>query len=287
MDVDLFYNNPSAGLPPQNPANIFEKDWWDGFSPSIVFHCDEGSGSTISCSVGTAYGKLTTISWGTEELGTIGDTNMRLSGSYIDFYSRGISTVLCPAHSGFNFTGTFTLAFVIRPDDIPTFISNAQSRIILFFKYGGSRGWYLAINDGIIGITGRLTFLTGDASSWSALSSETSLQPGKTYFIVCTQDASGKKIYINGKLDNSNTVQYIADDSLIDLVISRTAEYSFDGAIGDIVFWNGTAISAEQVEAYYWHRVYRETENEFITSIGSEISVVGYPPRGTFTSHVH
>jgi prepilin-type N-terminal cleavage/methylation domain-containing protein len=109
--------------------------------------------------------------------------------------------------------------------------------------------------------TGNTIALLVDSSpgSYQLIQSTVNLVPGQWYHVVGTWDSSGMRIYINGQLNNSNTVSVVAQKNSGALNIGAQLSSSYNSSLQNLGF-NGIidevqvydkALSADEISAYY------------------------------------
>ena len=97
------------------------------------------------------------------------------------------------------------------------------------------------------------------SGSYQLIQSTVDLAPSQWYHVVGTWDSSGMQIYINGQINNSNTVSAVAQKSSGALNIGAQLSSSYNSSLKNLGF-QGTidevqvydkALSADEISAYY------------------------------------
>lgn len=157
-----------------------------------------------------------------------------------------------PDADRFDLTDEGTLAAWIEMDSIPSFAGIIHKGDAANFSDEAYTLQFWTGNRLLLGVR--------DSSNQIAmLQSNTAFQPGQRYHVAATWDSSGMKIYVNGQLDNFNTVSATArnSDGNLNFGAQIPSYYNgtwrnlpFDGMMDEILIYNG-ALSGEQLEQYY------------------------------------
>ena len=122
----------------------------------------------------------------------------------------------------------------------------------LLYKRQSEAGFAMILYDDADG--GRAAFSTGstESNSFSGIQGTTKIEAGKWYHIVGTYDTNvGRKIYVNGELDGSDSVTgKLADSSAVDLWIGRYGSVYHDGVIDYIAIYD-RALTHDEVRLEY------------------------------------
>lgn len=199
-------------------------------------------------------GALTTDSSGNSHtLTAISDPAEDASGNYggavaldgNDAYSILAHADLQPTTEDFSFSG---------------WVKTSSTSAVIFqnlnIASGGLYGYYFYVSS-----AGKLTFLTcdGDGSALITLNSTTSINTNTWTHVAATRSGNVWTVYVDGVADGTvtqaGTIAYHATMyPRIGCLIATdvpTPEQFLTGSIDDLAFWNGTALTADQVAALY------------------------------------
>lgn len=203
---------------------------------------DEGSGITAFDSVGTNDGTLAN--------GPVWTTGIVDGALSFD----GLDDMIVVPHSSSLSLEKFTIEAWIK-----RYQNREFGEPILVKRYETSwmdnYGMYIS-PDGIVGAS----CYSPDIWSWFGVGSRRNISAGEWYHIAATYNRTAFKIYINGELDNSVSIQYRPYQNNYPLVIGRATvgdpclfrpeAPSFYGIIDEIAIYN-RALSAEEIQQHY------------------------------------
>ena len=192
-----------------------------------------GENSTYAVDI-SQYGNNGTIHGATWTNGKFGSA---LEFDGVDDY------VSVPDDESLDITDTVTIEVWINPQE-------QNSGGLSLKQIAGKRAQYVMY----ISRTGyTISFYTYPDGTVSALSSLTTLTEGKWSHVVCVLDENGRKIYINGELDNSDSTAG-TQSQIYPVGIggdpNSPTDRAFNGTIDELRIYN-RALSAEEIKMHY------------------------------------
>lgn len=154
-------------------------------------------------------------------------------GKALDFDGTTDAVVVTPDSDSLDVTTTFTITTMLNLRSIPTWLSGYNQQISVVRKYDATdRGWSVSITSNLSQLTGIITLLVGNASSYLYLNANTALSEDTDYVITCTYDGTNLEIFINGDSDSSAAVGSVS--------MGMTGDFEFPLQLGGSRIYDGT-----------------------------------------------
>ncbi len=218
----MIYGNPNAKSESNGNA-VFELFNVQGIK--AFWHFDEPQWTGATGEVKDETG----VNYGTAGGGAITTSDAKYGrAGYFDGVGGYVD---CGKDDSLNITDKLTLEVWVNPQE-----QNSDGLVLK--QIAGKRSQYALYIDRTNLV---LNFYTYPSGSSDNLPSTISLTKGKFYHIVATLDESGKKLYINGELDNSNDVtgtQSLGYSFGIGGDPSNTPNREFNGIIDEVRIYN-------------------------------------------------
>jgi hypothetical protein len=201
-----------------------------GASPIVIYHFDEGTGTTAYDSVGSAHGTINGATW------TTGKFGYALSFDGSDDY---VSVSSFPSGS----YSQLTVEAWIYPQD-------KEGKQVLINEQNGDTLWMNFDTNG----SDKLDIYLGDTTNKGYHSSNTAIARNTWSHVAFTyNDTTDElKLYINGQLDRTITTSGMLNFDTTIVLGGR--EYGnlefFKGLIDEVAFYN-RVLSAEEIRARY------------------------------------
>lgn len=156
------------------------------------------------------------------------------------FSFDGVNDYASISNDVFKPTSNYTISFWVNVSDL------SVNRSIFTTGTGTSNGIRIFLNT-----SGNIVFAVNGGS----LTTISTLSTSTWYHVSCVYDGTGKKIYLNGVLNRSDSVTTIPTWAVSGniCIFGRyiTASYYMNGKIDEIALWDNRAItSAEALELY-------------------------------------